>query len=349
MANPIPLNPAAAQGLAMALVAASSAPLLLLKGDLTVVAASTSFTSAFQIDPAAVEGRKFYELGKGEWGKPELRSLLNAAGAGDTDAWAYEMVLKNGRTAARQLLLHAQRLDYGDPANVRLLLTISDVTEARRSTALVDDLVRERSALIEAAQHRIANSLQVIASLLMLSARQVQSDETRRHLFDAQHRVMNAAAVQRQLAPTEMGEVELRTYFANLCQSLAAAMIPNSSQVALVVTVDDSIVAAEVSISLGLIVTELVINAVRHAFPDHRGGEIGVDYRTMGATWILSVRDDGVGKSANVEGGRPGLGTRIVEALAKHLHAVVHVSNLAPGTAVSVTSVPAVRFASARP
>jgi two-component sensor histidine kinase len=330
----------------MALVAASSAPLLLLKGDLTVVAASTSFTSAFQIDPAAVEGRKFYELGKGEWGKPELRSLLNASSSGNGDVEAYEMVVKSGRKSARQLLLHAQRLDYADPANVRLLLTIADVTDARRSAAHMNDVVRERSELIEAAQHRVANSLQIIASLLMLSARQVRSDGARRHLFDAHDRVMDAAAVQRRLAPSEMGEVELRPYFTNLCRSLADAMIPNASQLALVVTVDDSVVAAEVSISLGLIVTELVINAVRHAFPDrHRGGEIGVDYRSKDRTWVLSVRDDGVGMRAGAEDGRPGLGTRIIEALAKHLRAVVRVADLAPGTAVSVASLPTVRLA----
>jgi two-component system, sensor histidine kinase PdtaS len=317
----------------MAMVAASAAPLLLLGGDLAVIAASESFTKGFGIDPGAVRGRKLCELGRGDWGAPQLRSLLSAAVSTDATIDDYEMDLKIGRKAPRRLLVRAQRLDYGDAANVRLLVTISDVTAARGGAALIEDIQRKNAVLVQEVQNRVANSLQIIASLLMLSARRLQSDETRNHLFDAHRRVMSIATVQRRLALSALGRVELRAYLTNLCQSLGGSMIPDSGQLSLTVAADDSAACGDVSMSLGLIVTELVINALKHAFPDQRAGKIDVDYRSRGSAWKLSVRDDGVGMPA---GAQAGLGTGIVEALAKHLDARVQIANARPGTTVSI-------------
>ncbi|MDB5455224.1 MAG: histidine kinase [Caulobacter sp.] len=94
-------------------------------------------------------------------------------------------------------------------------------------------------------------------------------------------------------------------------------------------------VAARVSVSLGLIVTELVINALKHAFPDGRSGKITVDYNFNGPNWILCVRDDGVGMPAGAAV-QSGLGTSIVQALAKQLQASVEVVVEHPGTKISI-------------
>lgn len=93
-------------------------------------------------------------------------------------------------------MLNAQRLDYGDVDGVRVLLSIADVTDMRLAEKLRDDLIREKEILLREVQHRVANSLQIIASILMQSARQVQSEETRSHLTLAHGRVMSIAAVQ---------------------------------------------------------------------------------------------------------------------------------------------------------
>ena len=88
--------------------------------------------------------------------------------------------------------------------------------------------------------------------------------------------------------------------------------------------------------SLGLIVTELVINCLKHAFPGGRLGKIQVGYQSRGPNWTLSVGDDGVGMPADRASSTPGLGTSIVEALAKQLSARVQVVHAHPGTIVSV-------------
>ena len=325
-----------AASLALAMVAASDAPLLLLDGELMVVAASESFCQAFQVDSATVAGRIVFSLGAGEWDTPQLRSLLTTTVSGDAAVDAYEMDLKADGRDIRRLVVKARVLDYVGAGAERLLVTVSDVTDARIAERLKEDLLREKAILLQEVQHRVANSLQIIASVLLQSARRVQSEETRMHLHDAHHRVMSIATVQKQLAVSHMGNVGLRPYFTQLCASLGASMIRDHEKQSILVTGDRSEVLGDVSISLGLIVTELVINALKHAFPYGRGGMIKVDYRSHGPNWTLLVGDDGVGMPEESLQAKPGLGTSIVEALARQLRARVQVDDANPGTAVSI-------------
>ncbi|WP_292065154.1 sensor histidine kinase [Brevundimonas sp. UBA7664] len=336
MAAPTLLHPDSSLSLAMAVVGSSTAPLVLLDGDLNVIAASASFFTAFGIDPKGAAGEPFLALGDGEWNLPRLRSLLTATLSGGAAVDAYELELKSQRLGARNLLLNAHLLAYGDDADVRLLLGLSDVTEIRANEKLKDDLLREKAILLQEVQHRVANSLQIIASVILQSARKSQSEETRTHLTDAHSRVMSVAALQQQLAVSRLGEVALRPYFDQLCVSVGASMIRDHDQLSLHVDCDDSAVNADISVSLGLIVTELVINSLKHAFPGGRRGRITVSYQAHGPNWTLAVADDGVGMPRDRESQTPGLGTSIVEALANQLNARVQVVASHPGTTVSV-------------
>jgi two-component sensor histidine kinase len=319
------------------MVAISNAPLLLLDDQLKVVAASNSFCRAFQIDPRAITGHEIFALGHGEWDVPQLRSLLKATALGRADIDAYEMDLKPVGLDVRRLVIRAQALTYGADSPRRLLITVSDVTDARLAERIREDLVREKAILLQEVQHRVANSLQIIASVLMQTARQVQSAETRAHLRDAHNRVMSIATVQKQLAMSQVGDVELRPYFTQLCESLGASMIRDHEQQSIEVGGDDSTVKADVSVSLGLIVTELVINALKHAFPEGRPGKIKVDYQSGAGDWMLSVEDNGVGMTPGHTDAKPGLGTSLVEALSRQLQARVEVMGANPGTRVEIS------------
>jgi two-component system, sensor histidine kinase PdtaS len=331
-----PASQTVAERLMLAMVASSDAPLLLLGANLEAIAVSNSFGRAFEIDTIDARGRAIFELGAGDWNLPTLRSLLSATVTGHAAIDAYEMDLKRHDGEIRRLVIKAQKLEYGDTDTPRLLVTVSDVTDARAAEKLKDDLLRERAVLLKEIQHRVANSLQIIASVLMQSARGVQSEETRTHLRDAHNRVMSIATLQRQLASPGKIDVELRPYFTQLCQSLGASMIHDHKKQSIHVTGDASSVGAEASVSLGLIVTELVINALKHAFPDGRAGRIMIDYQSHGPNWTLVVNDDGVGMHLQTLSTTPGLGTSIVEALARQLHARVQVVDARPGTAVSI-------------
>ena len=324
----------AADSLALAVIASSNAPVLLLDGALGVVAASDSFCDAFRIDPDRVAGQALVALGDGEWNVPQLGSLLRATAASAAHIDAYEMDLKRPGKVSRRLVINARKLDYFDADNVRLVVSVADVTDARVSEKLKDDLLREKAILLQELQHRVANSLQIIASVLMQSARRVRSERARGHIRDARNRVMSIATMQRQLAASRLGDVALRAYFTDLCDSIGASMIDDRDRLSLEVAVDGSVAKAEVSVSLGLIVTELAINALKHAFPRRRPGKILVDYRSAGPARTLSVRDTGIGMPKDP--GRPGLGTGIVEALARQLGASVEVAAASPGTMVSI-------------
>ena len=320
----------------MALIASSQAPLLLLDDELNVIAASHSFCRDFEVQPDLVDAR-LADLGEGEWNVPQLNSLLRATVAGVASIDSYEMDLVRKGCKPRRLIISAHRLDYFDADNIRLVVSVADVTAARLAEKLKDDLVREKQILLQELQHRVANSLQIIASVLMQSARRVQSQETRTHLHNAHHRVMSIATMQRQLAASRLGDVQLRAYFAELCESIGASMISDPDRLSLTTTVDGSEVKAEISVSLGLIVTELVINALKHAFPGHDPeGRIAVEYQTQGTDWTLSVSDDGIGIPTGPAAAKPGLGTGIVEALARQLDASVAVIDAEPGTRVSI-------------
>jgi two-component sensor histidine kinase len=320
----------------LAVVASSNEPLLFLAADLTVIVASASFCRAFQIDPASVHGRQLADLGAGEWASPQVGSLLKATAAGTAQIEAYQIDLVRKDHAPRCLLLNARKLDDGDEDRVRLLLAVTDVTVARAEARQKDDLLREKAVLLQEVQHRVANSLQIIASVLMQSARKVQSEEARGHLRDAHHRVMSIAAVQRHLAESSLGDVTLRPYFMQLCESLGASMIHDPERLSIAVTVDGSVVTANASVSLGLIVTEMVINALKHAFPEQKHGKITVDYRSDGRKWTLSVKDDGIGMPTGADKAKPGLGTGIVEALARQLGGRIRVADTSPGTAFTL-------------
>ena len=321
----------------LAVVVASNEPLLFLSDKLKVIAASASFCRTFEIDPATAAGRHISELGNGEWAMPQLASLLKATASGSARIEAYELDLKQRDGTVRHLVVNARTLDDGIVGHIRLLVAITDVTTRRAEARLKDDLIREKAILLQEVQHRVANSLQIIASVLMQSARRVQSEEARGHLRDAHNRVMSIAALQRQLSASQSGDVELYTYLTQLCQSLGASMISDPSRLSIEVSADKSAVRADVSVSLGLIVTELVINALKHAFPEERPGKIVIGYRSSGKNWFLSVSDDGIGMATGRDAPKAGLGTGIIEALARNLEGEILVSDADPGTAVTIS------------
>lgn len=246
-----------------------------------------------------------------------------------------DLVRKGHKTC--RLVVNAHRLEYPGSEEALIVLAVADVSAARLAETVRIDLERDKDVLHQELQHRVANSLQIIASVIMQSARRVQSDETRSHLHDAHHRVMSIATLQKQLAATSAGEVALRPYFTDLCSSIAASMVGNPERLRLTASVDDSVVSADTSVSLGLIVTELVINALKHAYTgDDPAGAITVDYASRSPGWVLTVSDDGIGMPRDHTAAKGGLGTGIVDALSRHVQATVTITGANPGTRVSI-------------
>jgi chemotaxis protein methyltransferase CheR len=323
--------------LAEAIVDTVREPLVVLDRDLRVVGASRSFYRTFAIEPRNTIGRMFYELNDGQWDIPALRKLLEEVIPGRRTIEAYEVEHDFPTIGRRIMLLNARRVfDEAHPDST-LLLAIEDVTQRREAEHEKDELLRQKEVLLEEMQHRVANSLQIIASILLLKARTVQSEETRLHLRDAHERVMSLASVQQQLRASRLGDrIEVGPYLSKLCDSLAASMIGDRRPLALIVEAGAGTAESGAAVSIGLIITELVINALKHAFPPGRQGEILVRYEAREDDWRLSVSDNGIGRQDLHERAHSGLGTSIVEALACQLYARVELSSGPQGTIVAI-------------
>jgi chemotaxis protein methyltransferase CheR len=322
--------------LAEAIVDTIREPLLVLDKGLSVVAASRSFYRTFGLEPHEVERCPVYDLGGGQWNIPELRVLLETILPQHAVMEAYEVERDFSRIGRRSMLLNARTVFDAGGARALILLAIEDVTERRAVERKLAELAEEKETLLMEVPHRVSNSLQIIASILSLKAQAVQSEEIRQHLQDAHRRVLSVATVQRQLQVSKnLERIEMGPYLSRLCEALAASMIAEGRPVTLEVKAQDGTVSSNEAVSIGLIVTELAINALKHAFVDGRpGGMIAVGYEAAPSGWRLEVSDDGVGLPDKIS---PGLGTSIVEALARQLEAHVEISGTLHGTTVSIT------------
>jgi chemotaxis protein methyltransferase CheR len=328
-----------AAALTQAIVDTVHEPVLVFDKGLRVIAASRSFYTVFKVSPQDTQGKLLYELGDGQWDIPTLRALLEKIIPERGVMDDYEVEHEFPGIGHRTMRLNARQVFYEKGADTTILLGIEDVTGQRALEQEKEELLKEKDVLLEEMRHRVANSLQIIASVILMKARTVQSEETRIHLQDAHSRVMSIAAVQEHLhASTASGPIEMTPYLAKLGETLATSMIGDIRPIALEVRGDEGCATSREAECLGLIVTELVMNALKHAFPnDGSDSRITVAYDAAGRNWKLSVADNGIGKPAGAAiRAKPGLGTSIVKALAQQLEAQVETSTGPEGTTVSV-------------
>jgi PAS domain S-box-containing protein len=326
--------------LANAIVDTVRDPLVVLDQDLRVIASSRSFYNNFGLGSDDVRGHLFYEVDGGQWDIPELRELLRAISNGQATIEDYEVDCEFRGSGRRVMLLNARKVFYEEGAHSTVLLAFEDITDRRAIEREVEGLLREKEMLLQEMQHRVANSLQIIASILLMKARTVQSEETRLQLEDAHQRVLSVAAVQQHLHVEGGGKpIEIGAYLTKLCETLARSMIGDSRPISLKVMADPGAAMSREAVSIGLVVTELVMNALKHAFPaPNTDAAILVRYDVAGTDWKLTVSDNGVGKpDTSASGTKPGLGTSLIKALTRQLDANLDTASGPRGTAVSIT------------
>ncbi|MEA3173963.1 MAG: hypothetical protein QOF42_1374 [Gammaproteobacteria bacterium] len=329
-----------ASALAAAIIDTVREPFVVLDEGLRVVAASRSFYRTFTVNPSDIQGRLLYEIGDGEWNTPKLRTFLGKIIPERGVMEDCEVEHDFPDIGRRTMLLNARKVFYEEGSRANILLGIEDITGQRLLERAKDELLRQKDVLLGEIQHRIGNSLQIIASIIMSKAKMIESEETRRHLNDAHDRVISIAAVQKHLqVSAASGAIELAPYLTKLCDAISVSMIGDNRSIILKVCGDSGRATNRKAESLGLIVTELVINSLKHAFNEtSKDARITVAYDVFGKDWKLVVADNGIGKLEGASA-RPkaGLGTGIVGALASQLDAQVVTVSGSNGTIVSVT------------
>jgi len=340
-------NLAEAQALALAIVDTLPEPFLVLDDSLDLLAGSRCFYEIFGDDRATTRGRSMFELSGGRWDVPGLRELLTAVVDDETAMDSFEFEREFANLGKRTLHLNALPIRNPGGSPRMVLVAIKDITERRvaerekqQLLEHTEELLQQQKTLLREMEHRIANSLQIIASILLLKAGAVTSEETKSELRAAHQRVMSVAAVQSYLHASEgIEQIEMGPYLTKLSSGLASSMVDPKHHIDISVRSDRGAFSTSDAVSIGLIVTELIINAVKYAFPVTRSSAaIRVTLEMAKSDWKLTVADNGVGRRGTDQpGASSGLGTVLVAALAKQLKAQVSETTSKKGMAVAVT------------
>jgi len=194
-------------------------------------------------------------------------------------------------------------------------------------------LAAEREVLLREVNHRVGNSLQIIASLLHLQANSTTQEDVKAALTNAMGRVAAVAQVHRRLYTShDLKSVLLNQYLDALLEDLRRSTEGNKMS-RLTLKAEPIEIDPDRAVAIGIIVNELVMNAVKYAYPDG-AGPIHVDLAAQGDDLLLSIADDGVGLNAKTDPRSTGMGQRIVAAMASKLEAGVERDAAHAGTRI---------------
>lgn len=308
--------------------------LLVLDPDLTIRFANRAFCEKFSVMPEHTVGRKLYELGNEEWDIPKLRSALETIISGESSFEGFEVEQYLPSIGQRVMCLNARKVYQPGNKIQQILLAIEDVTERvrlEREHAIASERI---GVLLQELTHRIKNSLQIIGSMVSLEARNQKSGESKAALERVSHRIAALGRLYSVLGETNSVEaVDAASYLEALCRDLIESVQKeNGTSIALKTDIARESLPVDRAIPLGLIVNELVTNAVKYAFLGEQKGKIDVTLKRFAGELRLTVADDGQG--ADPQRADSGLGSRLVDSFARQLGGHVERESNSQGTTV---------------
>jgi two-component sensor histidine kinase len=213
-----------------------------------------------------------------------------------------------------------------------------DLEDAKRA---LEESGRQKDLLLKEVDHRIKNSLQIVSSLLHLQAR--TAGPAASEFDNAAARVAAIALIHEQLHKYDyVGTVALDRYLIDLSQAIASAASSIDRAWTIIVNADPLIISTDTAVPLGLIVNELVTNAIQHSRPAGEGGSVHIVLEADAGNFAMSVSDPGDGPAVpqvgELEARRAGLGTRLVETLSRQINATVTRGRSAAGYTVTVAA-----------
>ena len=308
--------------------------ILVLERDLTIRFANRSFCRTFAVAPKNIVGRKLYEIGDGQWAIPKLRASLESTISGRKTIESFEVEDVFPSIGRRIMALNARKVYRRGNKKQQILLAIEDVTERVR-------LEREHAAaharigmLLQELTHRVKNSLQFIASMVMIEAQSHKSGEGKAALERVSHRITALGQLYSKLSKADTVEaVDAATYLDELCRDLIASVHKQGdTSVVLKTDIESELLPTDRAIPIGLIVNELVTNAVKYAFPGEAKGTVMVALKRVPGGLRLTVADDGQG--LDLRRADSGLGGRLVNGFAQQLGGQVERKSGSQGTTV---------------
>ena len=308
--------------------------LLVLDSDLTICFANRSFCDTFAVGPEDAIGRRLYELGNGQWDIPELRTALEAVIAGGKSIEAFEVDRFFPSIGRRAMVLNARKIYRPGNKIQQVLLAIEDATERVRLEREHTIAGERIGMLLQELTHRVKNSLQLIAAMVRIESRSHKSGEGKAALERVSHRITALAQLYSKLSKADTVEVvDAATYLDELCRDLIASVQKEGDMsIVLKTDIESELLSTDRAIPIGLIVNELVTNAVKYAFPGEAKGTVTVMLKRAPEGLRLTVADDGQG--LDLRRADSGLGGRLVNGFAHQLGGRVERKSGSQGTTV---------------
>jgi two-component sensor histidine kinase len=204
-----------------------------------------------------------------------------------------------------------------------------------RAYESLDKTATDRAVLLRELSHRMRNDLAAFASLLSMQAKALQDPAGKAALLAAGDRIQVLARVHQRLAVQEGAAVlDSGQFIADLCSDLRSSLV-GFRPVTISVSAESNPITLQRAVALGLIINELLTNALKHAFPDGRPGQVEVQFQRRSSEFHLIIRDDGVGLAGPVPGS--GMGQELVRALAQGLGGRVSSEDAQPGLRMAIT------------
>lgn len=196
-----------------------------------------------------------------------------------------------------------------------VMVIIHDDTSTRRKAQ--EQMVR--TAMVQEIHHRVKNNLQTVASLLRLQARRASNEDTKTALTEAMNRILSIAVVHEFLSQAEKS-INLREVAQRIVQQVQEGVLNPSQDIRLTVDGDPLFLHAQQTTFLALILNELILNALEHAFTGRERGEINIHFEDLGDQCILQVRDNGIGLPPGFSlDSATNLGLRIIQTIVQDL------------------------------
>jgi len=193
-----------------------------------------------------------------------------------------------------------------------------EVRERQRAEEQLKTWLEEKEMLLKEVHHRVKNNLAVVSSMLSLQSMEIEEERYRRLFQDSQNRIQSVALIHEKLyRAREMGRISLEEYIPDLVREIFDSQHPDDARVELRVEVDEVSLEVDPAIHCGLIINELMTNALKHAFPTGQQGTVGIQMdRREGGMLELVVWNDGKSLPEEVNTRQDkSLGLRLVDAL----------------------------------
>ncbi|MDD5578034.1 MAG: PAS domain S-box protein [Methylobacter sp.] len=202
-----------------------------------------------------------------------------------------------------------------------VLSSIVDITERKNANDKLKDALNEKEMLLKEVYHRVKNNLQVVSSLINLQARNVTNESTADLLKQSADRIKAMALLHEKLYQSkDLARIDFNAYIHSLVDHLMFGYGAHSGKIDINLKIDDVFLDVDTAIPCGLIINELLSNAIKHAFPNDRHGEIGVIFTQNEGDFMLRITDNGIGFPPDLDFKKSAsLGLQLVNTLTNQL------------------------------